>query len=98
MKWGGGLKKVTGCAVRWGLPLPTTMIYSAADIHNYGAYVQFGEIGYLIRCSQIESIKVRRFPTEGTIDMTLRMTSGHKFRYTVRSDCVLEVIEKLNGA
>jgi len=73
------------------------MIYSTADINNYGGYIQFGSEGYLIRCSLIESIKVRRYPTEGTTDLTLRMTSGHKFRYTVRSEHVLEVVEKLNG-
>ncbi len=74
------------------------MIYSAEDIHTYGGFAQFGEAGYLIRCSMIESIKVRRFPTEGTTDLTLRMASGHKFRYTVRSDYLLQVVEKLNGA
>ncbi len=74
------------------------MIYTDADIHTYGGYVQFGEMGHLIRCSLIESIKVRRFPAEGTADLTLRMTSGHKFRYTVRSDYVLQVVEKLNAA
>jgi hypothetical protein len=60
--------------------------------------VQFGEAGYLIRCSLIESIKVRQYPTEGATDLTLRMSSGHKYRYTVRSECVLEIVEKLNGA
>ena len=80
------------------MPLPTMTIYSAADVHTIGAFVQFADYGVLIRCTLIESIKIRHFPAERTTDLTLRMTSGHKFRFTVHTADVLPIVEKLNGA
>jgi hypothetical protein len=73
------------------------MIYSDADIHTDGTFVSFSENGNFIRCSLIESIKVRRYPTEGTTDLTIRMVSGHKFRYTVHTAVLRSIMAKLAG-
>jgi len=71
------------------------MIYACDDIHRDKAFVTFGESGKFIRCSLIESIKVRHFPAERTTDLTLRMVSGHKFHYTVHTDELRSVLAKL---
>jgi len=73
------------------------MIYSADDIHTDGTFVQFGEVGHFIRCNLIESVKVRRYPTEGTSDLTLRMVSGHKFRYAMHTADLRSIMAKLAG-
>jgi hypothetical protein len=73
------------------------MIYSADNIHTDDMFVQFGDAGHFIRCNLIESVKVRRYPTEGTTDLTLRMVSGHKFRYSVHTVDLRSIMSKLAG-
>lgn len=73
------------------------MIYSAADVRVTGAFVQFGSAGHLIRSALIESVKRRPYPSEGVVDITLRMVSGKKYRYTVRETALAEILHRLTA-
>lgn len=70
-------------------------IYYADDVHNDGVFVQFGDFGHMLRCALIECVKQRHYPSERTVDLTLRMASGKKYHYTVAAADAREVLRRL---